>query len=593
MSGPLPGWLGNLARLESLHLDTNGLSGPIPDELQDLVRLKWLALGWNELSGPVPGWLGSLVQLESLGLGGNALSGPIPDELQELVNLESLSLGWNELSGPVPDWLGNLVRLEVLDLRDNGLRGPIPDELQELVNLESLSLGYNELSGPVPDWLGNLVRLESLGLSESGLSGPIPIELGGLTNLRWLELVQTNLTGAIPAELGNLANLEWLDLSYNALTGPIPAELGNLLGVEWLDLSNNDLAGPIPAELGNLMNLERLDLSHAWGLSGALPAGLEQSALEELDVFVTRTCAPPAWREWLATIDFYGPLCEAETDGRIDVAVVYTPAALEAAGGAAAIEASIDLMIAETNEAYAASGLRQRLALVGRSEVPYAETWGGQDVYRLRDPSDGHLDEAHVLRDAVGPTSCTSSSATPGTTCAASPRASRVSSAHPDGVWRADLRARARAQHGAATRPVSGRRVRGERVFAPRVRLREPGGVRRGRPGVGPLDHDHVLRAALPPGRRHVLGVAPLLESAPALRRRPAGHPLRYGVGPDRSLGRGGRPRSDGARGGDVAGPPRRRRQPAAGGGGNAAGPDIGVGGGHAGRGPVAGLRGP
>ena len=47
--------------------------------------------------------------------------------------------------------------------------------------------------------------------------------------------------------------------------------------------------------------------------------------------------------------------------------------------------------------------MRQRLALVARSEVSYAETGGGLlDLHRLGDPSDGHLDEAHDLRDRAG-----------------------------------------------------------------------------------------------------------------------------------------------------------------------------------------------
>ena len=105
----------------------------------------------------------------------------------------------------------------------------------------------------------------------------------------------------------------------------------------------------------------------------------------------------------MATIEFHGPLCETGADVTIDVAVIYTPAAREAAGGgAAAIEAAIDLLIAETNQAYATSGVHQRLALVGRSEVRYTETSGDVDIGRLGDPDDGHLDEAHALRDRTG-----------------------------------------------------------------------------------------------------------------------------------------------------------------------------------------------
>ena len=217
-----------------------------------------------------------------------------------------------------------------------------------------------------------------------------------------LYLSFNNLTGRIPPASGNLARLRELYLAENALSGPIPRELGRLVNLEALHLSRNDLSGPIPAELGKLVNLERLDLAYAWGLSGPLPSGLETAPLEALDIFVTRTCAPAAWQERLATIEFYGPLCEAGTDVTIDVAVIYTPAAREAAGGAAAITAEIDLMIAETNQAYATSGVHQRLALVGRSEVPYTETSGFVDLDHLRDPDDGHLDEAHALRDRTG-----------------------------------------------------------------------------------------------------------------------------------------------------------------------------------------------
>ena len=58
-------------------------------------------------------------------------------------------------------------------------------------------------------------------------------------------------------------------------------------------------------------------------------------------VLVTGTCAPAAWREWPATIEFLGPLCGSDRDVRIDVGVAYTPAAREAAGGTAAIEAEM------------------------------------------------------------------------------------------------------------------------------------------------------------------------------------------------------------------------------------------------------------
>ena len=315
-----------------------------------------------------------------------------------------LLLADNALTGPIPAELGNLTIIENLVLGSNELTGRIPRELGDFVRLWQLHLPDNDLTGPIPTSLGSLVNLERLFLSRNELTGPIPSELGSLVNLKWLHLSTNELTGPIPTSLGSLVNLESLGLSRNGLTGPIPPELGNLVNLRGLGLHTNDLAGPIPASLGSLINLEALFLSNNWGLTGPLPQDLRSSPLERLGIFATPTCAPAVWRDWLRTIEvFNGRLCGARTDVTIDVAVVYTPGAREAAGGVAAIEAEIDLMVAETNQAYEASGVHHRLALVERSEVSYAETGDSRlDLRRLRDPSDGHMDGVHEMRDRVG-----------------------------------------------------------------------------------------------------------------------------------------------------------------------------------------------
>ena len=355
-SAPLGGWYGvttdSSGRVTELELPENGLTGTIPSGLGSLERLRRLSLRSNELTGPIPSALG------------------------RLENLSFLSLSWNDLSGPVPAWLGDMPSLSALYLTGNELTGGIPDALGRL-DLWGLGLSWNDLSvGPIPTWLGNL------------------------TNLRWLYLSRSGLTGSIPGALGRLANLRHLYLNQNALTGPIPPWLGNLAALERLYLGGNPLTGSFPDVL--LGNLERLGLDYAWGLSGPLPSGLRLPSLEELDIFVTQACAPGAWRDWLATIEFTGRLCGAETNVDVDVAVVYTPAARAAAGGTAAIGAVIDLMVAETNGALAASGVQHRVALVEKSEVAYAETGDSiVDLHRLRDPSDGYLDGVHSLRDRV------------------------------------------------------------------------------------------------------------------------------------------------------------------------------------------------
>ena len=95
------------------------------------------------------------------------------------------------------------------------------------------------------------------------------------------------------------------------------------------------------------------------------------------------------------------PLME-ESDGEtvIDVMVVYSD---DVADAVADIDSLIQLAIDETNESYSNSNVNQRLRLVHRAEVDYVETGDSStDLNRLRDSSDGFIDEIHTLRDTYG-----------------------------------------------------------------------------------------------------------------------------------------------------------------------------------------------
>ncbi len=92
----------------------------------------------------------------------------------------------------------------------------------------------------------------------------------------------------------------------------------------------------------------------------------------------------------------------ADDGSLIDVLVAYTPAARAGAGGTAAMQALINLGIAETNQAYANSGVIQRVRLAGTAELAYTESGDmGDDLNRFRMTSDGHMDQVHALRDGT------------------------------------------------------------------------------------------------------------------------------------------------------------------------------------------------
>ena len=534
---PLESWygvtIGPTDRVTRLELRTNGLTGTIPAALRSLDELEVLSLGGNSLAGPIPPWLGSLSSLEELMLWGNELTGPVPVELGSLTDLRELYLCCNELTGPIPAALRNLG------------------------DLEWLSLGWNNLTGPIPTWVASLGNLRGLWLGGSQLTGPIPTGLGALSDLRRLALGPNDLSpGPIPAELGDLVQLEELFLGAANLTGPIAPELGNLTNLRVLSLYGNGLSGAIPDELGGLTSLSHLYLTHNFGLSGPLPLEWQLPDLEDLDIFLTQTCAPDAWQEQLETIEeFRGTICGTEEENRtVDVVVVYTPPAREAAGGTEAMEAEIDLMIATTNLSFQHSGVRSRVALVARSETPYSETGDSLvDLLRLWEPSDGHMDEVHEMRDLMGADLV---HLIPGESDVGG--RAQLAGAFGLSVWPGwavpheighNLGSSARSVCVGHRRPVTS---------GPGLWLRQSAGAGGGCAQIQPVEDNHGLQRSVPGSLHFLFTSAPILESAPALPRRPDGCSVRRRgriAGSDRARRRGGgnRPHRSGI--GDMAGP--------------------------------------
>jgi len=97
------------------------------------------------------------------------------------------------------------------------------------------------------------------------------------------------------------------------------------------------------------------------------------------------------------------PLPCANTDppDQIDVMVLYTDDVMTVVGDRDAIEAEIYLALYETNFSYLNSNINQRLEIVHIAEVDYAQSDSIQeDLDRLRNASDGFMDNIHTLRDA-------------------------------------------------------------------------------------------------------------------------------------------------------------------------------------------------
>ena len=87
----------------------------------------------------------------------------------------------------------------------------------------------------------------------------------------------------------------------------------------------------------------------------------------------------------------------------VDLLVVFTPDARIAAGGEAAMLATVDLAVAVTNQALDNSAVASRVRLVDAREVAYTESRTlSVDLDRLTTRADGFMDDVHALRDAIG-----------------------------------------------------------------------------------------------------------------------------------------------------------------------------------------------
>lgn len=109
-------------------------------------------------------------------------------------------------------------------------------------------------------------------------------------------------------------------------------------------------------------------------------------------------------------------ICPATT---IDVMVLYTSAARTAWGGVAQSNSFTATAITNFNTALQNSGVTNTtINLVYSGEIDYAESGNiSTDLSRLRNSTDGLLDDAHVLRATYGADLCALVTATPTNTC--------------------------------------------------------------------------------------------------------------------------------------------------------------------------------
>uniref|UniRef100_A0A0E0JVQ6 Leucine-rich repeat-containing N-terminal plant-type domain-containing protein n=1 Tax=Oryza punctata TaxID=4537 RepID=A0A0E0JVQ6_ORYPU len=336
-SGKIPNSIGQLKRLEELHMNNNNLSGELPSSLGNCTNLVTINLRSNSFTGELAKVnFSNLPNLITLDLATNYFTGIIPESIYSCSNLTWLRLSSNRLHGQLTNRIENLKAITFVSLSYNDFTN-ITNTLHILKNLRNLTalliggnfmheampqdetidgfeniqgLGINDcaLSGKIPNWLSKLKKLEVLVLYNNQLSGPIPTWINSLNFLKYVDISNNSLTGEIPAALMEMPMLKsdkvsdntdprdfpfavyvgaclcfqyrtanafpkMLNLDNNKFTGAIPMEIGELKALVSLNLSFNNLNSEIPQSISNLKNLMVLDLSYNH-LTGVIPPAL-------------------------------------------------------------------------------------------------------------------------------------------------------------------------------------------------------------------------------------------------------------------------------------------------------------------------------
>eukprot|EP00257_Ricinus_communis_P021944 XP_015581530.1 putative receptor-like protein kinase At3g47110 isoform X1 [Ricinus communis] len=296
MTGTIPDEIGDLAHLEEIILNVNGLSGLVPSGIYNASKMTAIGLALNQLSGYLPS-SSNLPNLEFFIIEDNNFTGPIPVSLFNASKLGNIDLGWNSFYGPIPDELGNLKSLEVfsfwvnhLTVKSSSSGLSLFSSLTKCKHLRRFDLSNNPLNGNLPISVGNLSSsLEVVEIFDCGITGTIPKEIGNLSSLSWLDLGANDLRGTIPTTIRKLGKLQELKLHYNRLEGSFPYELCDLQSLAYLYLEVNALSGQIPSCLGNVNSLRTLSMgmnkfsstipSTLWRLADILELNLSSNSL--------------------------------------------------------------------------------------------------------------------------------------------------------------------------------------------------------------------------------------------------------------------------------------------------------------------------
>lgn len=232
ISGRIPDSF-NGSNLETLWLndqDGGGMSGTL-DIIGTMESLTIVWLNGNQFSGGIPYTIGNLASLQDLDLNSNGLVGLIPVSLANM-EFDRLDLNNNHFMGPIPEFKTKNVSYNVNDFCQKEPGVPCAPEVMALLDFlggldypSSLTVSWSG-NDPCNNWLGLICddnnKVSVINLPNHGLNGTLSPSLGMLESLKKIILSNNNISGQVPSNWTDLKSLTRVDLSHNSLSPPWP-----------------------------------------------------------------------------------------------------------------------------------------------------------------------------------------------------------------------------------------------------------------------------------------------------------------------------------------------------------------------------------